>query len=43
VKAQPDVGKLRRWGSRLVDLSKEVGMKVVAGEIVHLLGSMFGG
>ena len=42
VKPQPDVGKLKRWGTRLVDLSKDLGMKVAAGEIVHLLSSMFG-
>ena len=42
-KATPDVGKLKRWGTRLVDLSKDIGMKVAAGEIVHLLNSMFGG
>ena len=41
-KAQPDVGKLKRWGTRLVELSKDLGMKVAAGEIVHLLNSMFG-
>jgi hypothetical protein len=42
-KSTPDVGKLKRWGTRLVDLSKDIGMKVAAGEIVHLLNSMFGG
>jgi len=42
-KPTPDVGKLKRWGTRLVDLSKDIGMKVAAGEIVHLLNSMFGG
>ncbi len=41
-KATPDVGKLKRWGGRLVDLSKDLGMKVAAGEIVHLLSTMFG-
>ena len=41
-KLTPDVGKLKRWGTRLVDLSKDIGMKVAAGEIVHLLNSMFG-
>ena len=41
-KAQPDVGKLRRWGTRLVEISKDIGMKVAAGEIVHLLAKMFG-
>jgi hypothetical protein len=43
VKSRPDVGKLKRWGTRLVDLSTGIGMKVAAGEIVHLLNSMFGG
>jgi len=42
-KGAPDVGKLKRWGARLVDLSKDVGMKVATGEIVHLLNAMFGG
>jgi hypothetical protein len=41
-KPTPDVGKLKRWGGRLVDLSKDIGMKVAAAEIVHLLGKMFG-
>ena len=43
VKSQPDVGKLKRWGTRLVELSKDIGMKVAAAEIVQLLNSMFGG
>jgi hypothetical protein len=42
-KPTPDVGKLKRWGGRLVELSKDIGMKVASGEIVHLLNSMFGG
>jgi hypothetical protein len=41
-KSQPDVGKLKRWGRRLVDLGKDLGMKVATGEIVHLLAKMFG-
>ena len=41
-KAQPDVGKLKRWGRRLVDLGKDLGMKVATAEIVHLLAKMFG-
>jgi hypothetical protein len=41
-KAQPDAGKLKRWGTRLVDLGKDVGMKVATAEIVHLLAKMFG-
>jgi hypothetical protein len=40
--AQPDVGKLKRWGRRLVDLGKDLGMKVATAEIVHLLAKMFG-
>ena len=41
-KAQPDVGKLKRWCRRLVDLGKDLGMKVATAEIVHLLAKMFG-
>lgn len=41
-KAIPDVGKLRRWGGRLVELSKDIGMKVATAEIVHLLAKIFG-
>lgn len=41
-KAVPDDGKLKRWGRRLVDLSKDLGMKVATTEIVHLLAKMFG-
>ena len=42
-KAEPDVGKLMRWGTRLGWLAKELGMGVAAGEIVELLKAMFGG
>jgi hypothetical protein len=42
LKQTPDEGKLKRWGGRLIDLSKDIGMKVAAAEIVHLLGKMFG-
>ncbi|GGI23829.1 hypothetical protein [Bradyrhizobium guangdongense] len=42
VKAEPDVGKLKRWGRRLVDLGKDLGMKVATAEIAHLLAKMFG-
>jgi hypothetical protein len=42
-KQEPDVGKLKRWGGRLVDLSKDLGMNFAANEIVALLGSIFGG
>ena len=41
-KAQPDAGKLMRWGRRLVDLGKDLGMKVATAEIVHLLAKVFG-
>lgn len=41
-KAEPDVGKLQRWGRRFVDLGKDLGMKVATAEIVHLLAKMFG-
>ncbi|MGJ5093458.1 hypothetical protein ACQR18_15390 [Bradyrhizobium oligotrophicum] len=42
VKTEPDVGKLKRWGRRLVDLGKDMGMKVATAELVHLLARMFG-
>ncbi|WP_315718130.1 MULTISPECIES: hypothetical protein [unclassified Bradyrhizobium] len=42
-KAQPDAGKLKRWGRRLVDLGRDLGMKVATAEIVNLLAKMFGG
>src|SRR2546430_871623 len=29
-KPEPDVGKLKRWGGRLVDLTADVGLKVVS-------------
>ncbi|MGJ5049954.1 hypothetical protein ACQR09_23045 [Bradyrhizobium oligotrophicum] len=41
IKAEPDAGRLKRWGRRLVDLGKDLGMKVATAEIVHLLGRMF--
>lgn len=41
-KSQPDAGKLKRWGGRLVDLGKDLGMKVATAEIVQLLAKMFG-
>jgi hypothetical protein len=40
-KAKPDPGKLKRWGSRLGELSVQLGLDVAAGEIVELIGSMF--
>jgi len=42
VKAQPDVGKLKRWGTRLVSLGRDVGMRVATAEIAHFLSKMFG-
>jgi hypothetical protein len=42
-KAQPDVGRLKRWGTRLGGLAKDLGMNVAATEIFELLKSMFGG
>jgi len=40
-KAQPDGGKLKRWGSRLVEFMMDVGMKVAAGTIATLLAKVF--
>jgi hypothetical protein len=42
-KSQPDAGKLKRWGGRLVEVGKDLGMKVATAEIVHMLAKMFGG
>jgi hypothetical protein len=42
-KPEPDVGKLKRWGGRLVDLTADVGLKVVSGTIAGLLLKMYGG
>jgi hypothetical protein len=42
-KPQPDEGKLKRWGGRLIDLTRELGMRVATNDIVTLLGSIFGG
>ncbi len=42
-KPQPDVGKLKRWGGRLVDLAKDLGMSVATAELVELLNMIFGG
>jgi hypothetical protein len=41
-KRSPDAGKLKRWGICLVDLGRDLGMKVATAEIVHLLAKMFG-
>lgn len=42
IKAEPDAAKLKRWSKRLVDLGKDLGMKVTTAEIVHLLARIFG-
>jgi hypothetical protein len=42
-KKEPDAGKLRRWGSRLSDLTKEFGLHVAATGIWHALGAIFPG
>jgi uncharacterized protein YejL (UPF0352 family) len=40
-KPTPDPGKLKRWGSRLGELSVQLGLEVAASEIVELIGQMF--
>lgn len=40
-KPSPDPGKLKRWGSRLSELSLQLGLEVAAGEIIELIGNMF--
>jgi hypothetical protein len=42
-KAEPDIGRLKRWGTRLGELGKDLGMRVATAEIVQLLARMFGG
>jgi hypothetical protein len=42
-KPTPDVGKLKRWGERLVELFQDVGLKVVSGTVAGLLLKMYGG
>ncbi|MBR1288663.1 hypothetical protein [Bradyrhizobium ottawaense] len=42
-KEKPDPGKLKRWGHRLADLGKDLGLHVLATEIVHIMGGMFSG
>lgn len=41
-KAEPDVGKLKRWGVRLEGLAQEFGMSVASAEFVELLKLIFG-
>jgi hypothetical protein len=42
-KEKPDPGKLKRWGQRLAEIGKELGLHVAATEIVHIITSMFSG
>jgi hypothetical protein len=42
-KVQPDGRRLKRWGSRLVEIMTDVGMKVAAGAIAALLVKVFVG
>ena len=42
-KPVPDVGKLKRWGGRLVELSKDVGLRVTSATIAAILVKMFTG
>ncbi|WP_398476636.1 hypothetical protein [Tardiphaga sp.] len=40
-KPVPDEGKLKRWGKRLVDISSDIGLKVVSGAIAGVLTKMY--
>lgn len=40
-KPKPDDGKLKRWGTRLVDLTKQLGMKVAEGTLTKVLTDIF--
>jgi sigma-70-like protein len=42
-KQTPDAGKLKRWGSRLVELGRELGLRVATSEITTVLQNIFGG
>lgn len=42
-KEKPNPGKLKRWGERLAEIGKELGLHVAATEIVHIITSMFSG
>jgi hypothetical protein len=42
-KAEPDAGKLKRWGEKLVKVSGDVGLKVVSSTIAALLVKMYTG
>ncbi|WLA61734.1 hypothetical protein [Bradyrhizobium diazoefficiens] len=41
--SQPDVGKLKRWGDKLVKVTADVGLKVVSSTIAALLLKMYTG
>jgi hypothetical protein len=42
-KAEPDAGKLKRWGDKLVKVSADVGLKVVSSTIAALLAKIYTG
>jgi len=42
-KAEPDTGKLKRWGDRLVKITEDVGLKVISGTIAGILLKMYTG
>jgi hypothetical protein len=42
-KRTPNAGKLERWGSRLVELGRELGLRVATSEITTVLQNIFGG
>lgn len=40
-KPQPDVGKLQRWSSRLLEFSKAAGMKIAENALINVLVKIF--
>jgi hypothetical protein len=42
-KPNPDAGTLKRWGRRLVEFTKEVGMKTASSTVASLLAKIFTG
>ena len=42
-KINPDPGKLKRWGERLVQMCNDVGIKVGGHALAQVLIKMFGG
>jgi len=42
-KVPPDAGRLKRWGSRLVEVAKEIGMKTASTTIASVLARIFAG